>query len=68
MQTTIDGDSANINTEGAFTQEINGGFYVYNERTKSRMFFISDGEYEYAFIANESIPKEKLFEIAESIG
>ncbi len=57
----------NINTENAITEKINGGFYVYIPSSKTRMFIKSDGVYEHYFSCSDSISKEELLNIAESV-
>ncbi|MBR2043922.1 MAG: DUF4367 domain-containing protein [Clostridia bacterium] len=57
----------NINTENAITEKINGGYYAYIPNGKTRMFIKSDGVYEHYFSCSDSISKEELLMIAESV-
>lgn len=67
MQSCIGSANTYINTEDGITEETSEGLYVYSPKTSCRMFFKSDDKYEYYITVPESISKEELLKIAESL-
>ena len=61
------GGEATLNTEKGETEEIGNGLYVYQSRFEQRMYFWSDGKYQFSIHVHESISKEELLKIAESL-
>lgn len=65
LQSCIFENGRNLNTEKAFTEEVHGGLYIENSKTK--IFIKSDGMYEYYLESDEKLTKEELLKMAQSI-
>ncbi len=66
-QLTALGRETLINTEDGEMEKYGDGMYVYLKSFQRRKYYWNDGKYIYCVVANDSIPKEELLKIADSI-
>lgn len=67
QQQCIGNEGEKIDTEDTVTEELDKGLYIWKSKVKTKTFTWSDGKYYYMISAHESISKDDIIKMADSL-